>query len=252
MTLRVLGVIPARYASSRFPGKALAQIAGMSMIERVYRQALKAEHLSELVVATDHDLILEHVKSFGGNVCMTAGSHVSGTDRCFEALGLQEAEFDYVVNIQGDEPFISPKQIDFLISMLDGVEELATLAKKITDSDQLTNPNIVKVLMGSDERAIYFSRSPLPFYRGIPPDEWLSQHDYFKHIGMYAYREDVLDRITKLPVSSLEKAESLEQLRWVENGFKIRVGKTKLETIGIDTPEDLERAVRELAKKEED
>jgi 3-deoxy-manno-octulosonate cytidylyltransferase (CMP-KDO synthetase) len=249
--LKILGIIPARYASSRFPGKALAEIAGISMIERVYRQALKAKMLSNLVVATDHKTIFDHIQSFGGQVCMTSDAHVSGTDRCFEALNLQDDEYDYVINIQGDEPFISPDQIDLLASLLNGVEELATLIKKIDDPLQLTNPNVVKVIVGLDGHAIYFSRTPIPYLRS-PHTDWLAQHSYFKHIGMYAYREDVLEKINKIPVSSLEKAESLEQLRWVENGFRVKVAQTKIETLGIDTPEDLDTAIKLLERSSPD
>lgn len=249
--MKILGIIPARYASSRFPGKALAEIAGISMIERVYRQALKAKMLSNLVVATDHKTIFDHIQSFGGQVCMTSDAHVSGTDRCFEALNLQDDEYDYVINIQGDEPFISPDQIDLLASLLNGVEELATLIKKIDDPLQLTNPNVVKVIVGLDGHAIYFSRTPIPYLRS-PHTDWLAQHSYFKHIGMYAYREDVLEKINKIPVSSLEKAESLEQLRWVENGFRVKVAQTKIETLGIDTPEDLDTAIKLLERSSPD
>lgn len=246
--MKILGIIPARHASTRFPGKALADIGGISMIERVYRQALKAGKLTNLVVATDHETIFNHIQSFGGQVCMTSETHASGTDRCFEALCLQDDEYDYVINIQGDEPFISPEQIDLLASLLNGVEEIATLIKKIDDPLQLTNPNVVKVITGSDDHAIYFSRAAIPFLRAQPVD-WHTQHTYFKHIGMYGYREDILEKITKIPLSSLEKAESLEQLRWIENGLRIKVAQTNIETISIDTPDDLDTAINLLAKE---
>ncbi|MBX2947314.1 MAG: 3-deoxy-manno-octulosonate cytidylyltransferase [Cyclobacteriaceae bacterium] len=239
----ILGIIPARYASTRFPAKALADVGGKSMIQRVYEQAKKAKSLTTVVIATDHNLIYDHVKTFGGDVCMTRESHVSGTDRCFEALTLQKKPFDYVINIQGDEPFIQPEQIDLLASLLDGNTEIATLKKKISDSEQITNPNTVKVVCSVANHALYFSRSPIPHIRNIEHGQWLSAHTFYKHIGMYAYRTDVLEKLTNLPPSALEKAESLEQLRWLENGFNIKVAETLQETIGIDTPDDLRKAL---------
>ncbi|MBX2897104.1 MAG: 3-deoxy-manno-octulosonate cytidylyltransferase [Cyclobacteriaceae bacterium] len=239
--MKIIGIIPARFASTRFPGKPLALIGRVSMIQRVYEQASKASALRKVVVATDNTKIFEHVKSFGGEVGMTAETHVSGTDRCYEVLTQQNETYDYVVNIQGDEPFIAPEQIELLASLLNGETELATLVKKIAESHQLHNPNVVKAVLNKYNEALYFSRSPVPFLRGSSTD-WTTQHIYYKHIGMYAYRADVLKQITQLPVSRLEKAESLEQLRWLENGFKIKVAETQLETMGIDTPEDLERA----------
>lgn len=244
--MKILGIIPARYASTRFPAKALADIGGKSMIERVYRQTLKATRLHDVVIATDHAEIFNHVTEFGGNVCMTRADHVSGTDRCFEALELQEDEFDYVINIQGDEPFIAPEQIDLLASLLDGVTQIATLIKRIDDPGLMENPNTVKVTKTINNHAIYFSRSPIPYIRTNVNDRWIADYACYKHIGMYAYREDVLQAITRLSPSNLEKAESLEQLRWIENGFPIKVAETHLETIGIDTPEDLVRALKEI------
>ncbi|MBX2963938.1 MAG: 3-deoxy-manno-octulosonate cytidylyltransferase [Cyclobacteriaceae bacterium] len=240
---RILGVIPARYASTRFPAKALAYVAGVSMIQRVYEQAKKASSITHLVVATDHPLIFDHVKNFGGDVCMTSENHVSGTDRCYEAMTLQSDSFHYVINIQGDEPFIQPEQINLLASLLDGETEIATLVKKVTDIDQLFNPNIVKVIFNTTHQALYFSRSPIPHVRNVAEKHWLEKADFYRHIGMYAYRSNVLRKLTGLPVSALEKAESLEQLRWLENGFKINVAETTLETIGIDTPDDLKKAI---------
>ncbi|MBN8649799.1 MAG: 3-deoxy-manno-octulosonate cytidylyltransferase [Cytophagales bacterium] len=238
--MKVLGIIPARYASTRFPGKPLAHIGGISMIQRVYAQTQKSNVFHQVLVATDNIEIFDHVQSFG-QACMTADSHVSGTDRCHEVLTKQTEQYDYVINIQGDEPFIAPEQIDLLASLLDGQTELATLVKKITDHEQLHNPNVVKAVLNKNAEALYFSRSPVPFLRGSSTD-WTTQHTYFKHIGMYAYRTDVLKKITQLAVSALEKAESLEQLRWLENGFKIKTAETQIETLGIDTPEDLEKA----------
>jgi 3-deoxy-manno-octulosonate cytidylyltransferase (CMP-KDO synthetase) len=242
----ILGVIPARYASTRFPAKPLADLGGKSMIQRVYEQVKKSKRITEAVVATDHTEIYNHVKQFGGNVCMTKESHVSGTDRCYEALALQQKEFSYVINIQGDEPFIQPDQIDLLARLLDGKTEIATLVKKIAEQEQLFNPNVVKAVIAGNKTALYFSRSPIPHIRNTQESEWLSKNTFYKHIGMYAYRSDILKQLTGLPISSLEKAESLEQLRWLENGFKISVAETQTETIGIDTPDDLKKALAYL------
>ena len=247
--MKILGVIPARYASTRFPGKPLADMLGKSMLERVYRQVMKSTLLSRVLVATDHPAIFNHVKSFGGKVFMTSESHPSGTDRCFEALSGQPEKFDYVINIQGDEPFIAPEQIDLLAQALDGRVELATLIKKIEKEEDLFNPNVVKVVKNLQNDAIYFSRSPIPHKRNTPQQQWLADHSFFKHIGLYAYRSDVLAKITKLETSSLEKAESLEQLRWIENGYIIKTTETLNETIGIDTPEDLEKAIQLLSRQ---
>ena len=247
--MKILGIIPARYASTRFPAKPLVDIAGQTMIERVYRQVKKSKSITKIIVATDHSKIFDHVISFGGNACMTSETHASGTDRCFEVLTKENEQFDYVINIQGDEPFIAPEQIDLLASLLDGITELATLSKKIEDSEQLFNANIVKIVSSADGKALYFSRSPIPHIRNAAQTEWLSRHNFYKHIGMYAYRADILKQITTLIISSLEKAESLEQLRWLENGYSINVVETEFETIGIDTPEDLEKAIQFLSKK---
>ncbi len=244
--MRILGIIPARHASTRFPAKPLADLDGKSMIWRVYEQAKKSTSLTKVVVATDHEEIFNHVIAFGGEVCMTSVHHASGTDRCFEVFSKETASFDYVINIQGDEPFIAPEQIDLLASLLDGKTELATLVKKIDSVEQLFNPNLVKAVINKNSEALYFSRSPIPYFRNIEQVEWVTHHPYYKHIGMYAYRNDILEKITRLEMSSLEKAESLEQLRWLENGYKIKVKETRIETIGIDTPEDLEKAIRQL------
>lgn len=248
--MKILGVIPARHASTRFPAKPLADIAGKSMIQRVYLQALKSKALSEVVVATDHKEIFAHVSSFGGAVCMTSQFHISGTDRCFEALTKQAANYDYIINIQGDEPFIAPEQIDLLTSLLDGTTELATLAKKIDQEDQLFNPNVVKVIFNTKKEAIYFSRATIPYLRNFDQSKWLQTGTIYKHIGMYGYRADVLEKITQLEASTLERAESLEQLRWLENGYRIKVAETKIETMGIDTPEDLQKALTYLKEHE--
>lgn len=244
--MTILGIIPARYASTRFPGKPLADIGGKSMIQRVYEQVKKSKRVTDVIVATDNQEIFDHVTKFGGRVRMTKESHVSGTDRCYEALTLQKAPFNYVINIQGDEPFIQPEQIDLLAGLLDGKTEIATLVKKIEDREQLFNPNVVKAVVAANGEALYFSRSTVPHIRNTPEADWMGKHSFYKHIGMYAYRTDVLKRLTELPVSPLEKAESLEQLRWLENGFRIKVAETKTETIGIDTPEDLQKALANL------
>jgi 3-deoxy-manno-octulosonate cytidylyltransferase (CMP-KDO synthetase) len=242
--MKILGVIPARLESTRFPEKALVDIGGKTMVQRVYEQALKASSLHKIMVGTDHEKIYDQVRSFGGNVCMTSRYHQSGTDRCYEVFNREKEQFDYIINIQGDEPFIAPDQIDILASCLDGKTEIATLVKKIKDQQQLLNPNVVKVVFSKKKEALYFSRESIPFCRSFPRDQWLNQYSYFKHIGIYAYRSDVLDQITKLDISDLEKTEGLEQLRWLENGFKIKISETTIETMGIDTPEDLKKAIK--------
>ncbi len=245
--MKILGIIPARYASTRFPAKALVDIAGKSMVQRVYEQAKRATTLHKVVVATDHEAIFGHVQSLGGEVVMTSPEHPSGTDRCHEALEKLGEEYDFVINIQGDEPFIQPRQIDTLAAVLsDEKVELGTLIRIIDAAEALFDPNKVRVILNKYSEAIYFSRHPIPYLRGIEKNEWLQQHTFYQHIGMYAYRRDVLAQITKLPVSSLEKAESLEQLRWIENGYRIKAAVTPYESIGIDTPQDLEKVLASL------
>lgn len=242
--MKTLGIIPARLASTRFPEKALVKIGGKTMVQRVYEQAIQAQALERVVVATDHEKIFNHVQDFGGEACMTSSEHPSGTDRCREALSKQKWSYDYVVNIQGDEPFIKPEQINELAALLDGKVHLATLVGRVKDPELLFNPNIMKVVFNHKYEAIYFSRECIPHMRGIKRDEWFTHHTFYKHVCMYAYRTDILEEITELPPSTLEQAESLEQLRWLENGYKIKVGITDHESISIDTPEDLERAKR--------
>ncbi len=240
----IVGIIPARYASTRFHAKALADIHGKSMVQRVYEQASNARSLRHVLVATDHPLIFSHVQQFGGQVVMTSPEHPSGTDRCFEALQKLSTSFDFVINIQGDEPFIQHEQIDILAAGLQpGQTQLATLVKKIEDTDTLTDPNKPKVILNTAGEAIYFSRQPIPYERGAEAKQWLEKHTFYKHIGMYAYRSDILAQITRLPVSTLEKAEALEQLRWIENGYHIQTAITPYDSIGIDTPEDLQKAL---------
>lgn len=241
----IIGIIPARFASTRFPGKPLIGISGKSMIERVYTQARKSRSLSDVIVATDHKAIEDAVRSFGGKVCLTSPDHPSGTDRCAEALNKLNLSCDAVINIQGDEPFIDPRQIDLLSACFDDVRtDLATLIKKISSKEVLFNPNSPKVIVDAEQFAIYFSRHPIPFIRGADEDAWMSRHTFFQHIGIYGYRMDILKKITLLPPSALERAESLEQLRWLENGFRIKTAITPYETIAIDTPEDLARLLK--------
>ena len=238
----LLAVIPARFASTRFPGKPLVDIDGKTMIRRVYEQVLKSTKVDQAVVATDDPRIFDHVSGFGGAVLMTRPDHPSGTDRCAEvARHFPEAEF--VLNVQGDEPFIQPEQIDLLAGtlMADTQFAIATLAKKLDNSDMLFNPNVVKVVFSEKNGAIYFSRQAIPFLRGVEPGAWLDRQAYYKHIGLYGFRRSALMQIAELSPTPLERAESLEQLRWLENGLRIAVGVTTLETIGIDSPEDLEK-----------
>lgn len=216
------------------------------MIQRVYEQAARAAHVSEIVVATDDERIESHVKMFGGRVVMTSSSHKSGTDRCYEALTQNGGQFDYVINIQGDEPFIHPEQIDQLAGILDGKIQLGTMVKPIADPEVLFNENVPKAILNTRNDVLYFSRQTIPFLRGVPKQEWLATHQYYQHIGIYAYRTDVLAEITQLEVSPLEKAEALEQLRWLENGYTIRAVVTEFESHGVDTPADLETVRRKF------
>ena len=243
--MKIIGLIPARYASSRFPGKPLVELAGKSMIRWVYEAARQSRHLTDVVVATDHAEIFSHVQTFGRAV-LTSPDHPSGTDRCFEALKNLNARYDYVINIQGDEPFIEAHQIDLLAARLDGSVEIATLIKKITSSDELFNPSEAKVVLDVHGNALLFSRSPVPHVRNRLESDWIQYHQFYKHVGLYAYRADILERITQLQASALEKAESLEQLRWLENGFKIQTIETDRESFGIDTPADVPRALKIL------
>lgn len=242
--MKVLGVIPARYASTRFPGKPLVDIQGKSMIRRVYEQAVKASGIDQVVVATDDERIAAEVKNFGGEFIMTGTTHQSGTDRCAEVVG-QVSGFDVVINIQGDEPFIDPAQIDLLISCFEDREvRLATLIKEIHTAEELFNHNIPKVILNSKKEAVYFSRQTIPYLRNAEKENWLKTHQFYKHIGIYGYTVPALLEITQLPPSALEIAESLEQLRWVENGYAIQTRVTAIETISIDTPEDLNKIIR--------
>lgn len=243
--MKFIGIIPARYASTRFPGKPLVDMKGKPMIQRVYEQV--AQVLDTLCVATDDDRIYDTVTAFGGRAVMTSDTHRSGTDRCAEAFRLLGVSGDIVINIQGDEPFIHPDQLHTVMHCFDTPDtQIATLVKPFTPEDgieALRNPNSPKVVLNDHSEALCFSRSVIPYLRGIPEEEWLSHHLFYKHIGLYAYRTNVLQAITRLPQSSLERAESLEQLRWLQNGYKIKVGITRQETVGIDTPDDLQKAL---------
>ena len=240
----ILGIIPARYASTRFPGKPLVEIEGKSMIRRVYEQASQAKTIDKLVVATDDERIAAHVKAFGGEVVMTKAEHPSGTDRCYEAFKNVAGDFNYIINIQGDEPFLDPQQIDELGAVCKGQTELATQMIKVDNSAFLFDQGEVKIVLNHENEALYFSRMVIPFVKGIPESEWHLHHSYYRHVGMYAYRRDVLQAITKLPVSALEKAESLEQLRWLEAGYKIKCVETTFDSHCVDTPEDIERVLK--------
>ncbi len=239
--MKFIAIIPARYASTRFPGKPLAILGGKTVIQRVYEQA--ASVLEEAYVATDDERIFEHVESFGGRAVMTRSDHKSGTDRIEEAAEKIGTMADVIINIQGDEPFVQKSQLESLKQLFNFTEtQIGTLGKRFESVDALMNPNSPKIVTDRRGFALYFSRSVIPFVRGYEPQSWLEQFPFLKHLGLYAYRREVLREITRLPQTPLEKAESLEQLRWLENGYRIRVGQTDIETVGIDTPEDLERA----------
>ena len=252
--MKFAAIIPPRYASTRFPGKPLAMLGGKPIIQRVFERV--SSIVSNTYVATDDERIYSTVEQFGGRAIMTRTDHKSGTDRCWEAVSKLGADnFDVVINVQGDEPFILPEQIEALQQCFSNPQtEIATLVMPFSADapiETLENPNSPKVVVGKEMQALYFSRSIIPYLRSVNRNEWLKNHTYYKHIGIYAYRTEVLRHITTLPPSELEKAESLEQLRWLENGLRIQVGITKQETIGIDTPQDLEKAAQFLKTKQE-
>ena len=238
--MKILGIIPARYGSTRFEGKPLALINGKMMIQRVYEQARKADRLAEVVVATDDERIFNAVVGFGGKAVMTSTNHKSGTDRCREVVDKIGVGFDAVINIQGDEPYINPLQINQIAELIsDKDTPLASLCKPISDYDELVSHNAVKVVFDKDGKALYFSRYAIPFMRNVDDDKiWMSKRTYYKHIGIYAYKTDVLREVSALPQSGLEMAESLEQLRWLENGYTVRMGVTEFESYSVDVPED--------------
>jgi 3-deoxy-manno-octulosonate cytidylyltransferase (CMP-KDO synthetase) len=242
--MAIIGIIPARYASTRFPGKPLAIINGKSIIQRVFEQCKLAEILDKVIVATDDDRIFDHVMDFGGEAVMTSKEHQNGTSRCAEALSVYERNsgvvFNIIINIQGDEPFIRPEQIHQVADIVSQPEaQIGTLAKKIESEDELFNPNVVKLVADKENRALLFSRNPIPFVRDEDKTNWLSSAVYYKHIGLYGYRKDTLLEIAKQEPSRLELAEKLEQLRWMENGYNVSVAYTDYESMGVDTPGDL-------------
>lgn len=246
--MNCIGIIPARYQSTRFPGKPLATLGDKLIVQWVYENAKKV--LDHVYVATDDERIFRAVEAFGGKAVYTSADHQSGTDRCAEAARklAGQLNFDVVINIQGDEPFIRPEQVEGLKNCFNSpATEIATLIKPIVNAAEITNINRPKVVINKNQEALYFSRSPIPFVRDFQPEEWIARNTFFSHIGMYAYRADVLQELTRLEVGQLEKAESLEQLRWLENGYRIKTAQTQFENIGIDTPEDLENAKKFLS-----
>ena len=239
--MKFMAIIPARYASTRFPGKPLAVLGGKTVIQRVYEQVSSV--LSEVYVATDDQRIYDCVEGFGGKAVMTREDHKSGTDRIEEAVEKIGTDADVIINVQGDEPFIQPSQVETLMHLFDAPEtQIGTLGKLFESMEAVENPNSPKIVTDNRGFALYFSRSVIPYIRGIERNDWFGQYPFLKHLGIYAYRREVLREVTQLPQGNLEKAESLEQLRWLENGYRIRVGLTDVETVGIDTPEDLKKA----------
>jgi 3-deoxy-manno-octulosonate cytidylyltransferase (CMP-KDO synthetase) len=251
--MNFIAIIPSRYASTRFPGKPLADICGKTMIQRVYEQAKKA--IEEVWVATDDLRIAEAVEAFGGKVMMTSENHQSGTDRLAEAVlkisALTGKTYDVVVNVQGDEPFMQPDQIELIMEgfKADPLTEIATLIQPILNNEDIFRPDMVKVVLDQQSNAIYFSRSPIPYLVNVDPSNWIEKYPFYGHIGLYAYRTDVLQQLTRLPKSGLELSESLEQLRWIEHGYKIHTSITHYDSFGIDTPEDLKKVLDEGIEK---
>ncbi len=249
--MKFIAIIPARYASTRFPGKPLAMLGGKTVIQRVYEQATAV--LGEAYVATDDERIYKAVEAFGGKAVMTRNDHKSGTDRIEEAATKINTDADVIINVQGDEPFIQASQIETLMHLFDDpTTQIGTLGKHFETMEAIENPNSPKIVTDNRGFALYFSRSVIPYIRGKERNEWFGEYPFLKHLGIYAYRREVLAEVTKLPQSSLEKAESLEQLRWLQNGYRIRVGLTNIETVGIDTPEDLTRAEEFLKSRNKD
>lgn len=247
--MNAIAIIPARYASTRFPGKPLIDIAGKSMIQRVYEGVKAVNMLRDVMVATDDERIQTHVLSFGGNVVMTSSAHRSGTERCAEVISGMVSPPDIVINVQGDVPFIAEEHIHEILQCFQQKDtQIATLIKRIHDTNTLNNPSIPKVIFKSNMDAIYFSRSPIPHLRDMPKDQWHESFPYYKHLGIYAYRSEVLQEIVRLPEGKLELAEHLEQLRWLENGYSIRLTETKTESIAIDTPTDISMVLDKMEK----
>lgn len=240
--MKILAVIPSRFASTRFPGKPLIDIKGKTMIQRVFEQAKQCKSFADVIVATDDERIYNHVIEFGGKAMMTSEKHPSGTDRCAEVLSKIDQKYDAVVNVQGDEPFIQPEQLEQLIECFKNPKtQIATLVKKIDSTDDLLNINLPKVIFNKEMKALYFSRLPIPGQKSVDTEQWVKNHQYYRHIGLYGYRAQTLKEITLLPPSPLENIESLEQLRWLEAGYTITVSVTEFESIGIDTPNDLNK-----------
>ncbi len=244
--MKVTAIIPARYASTRFPGKPLAKIAGKAMIQHVYERVQTCPSITETIVATDDQRIFSFVQSFGGRVIMTADTHKSGTDRIAE-VAHELSDTDIIVNVQGDEPFISTQQLQQLIALFKNKEvQIATLARPIDSLEDIHNPNVVKVIFNANHQAQYFSRSAIPFLRDVAAENWLDKKEHYQHLGLYAYRKEVLLAISQLPPSKLERLESLEQLRWLESGYTVYLAITKEKAIGVDTPEDLKKAEKAI------
>lgn len=240
--MKTIAIIPARYASTRLPSKPLLDIGGKTMIQRVYERVALCKKIDKVVVATDNDLIFRHLQALQYNVVMTAQNHQSGTDRIWEAVLQESDDYNYIINVQGDEPFINPEQIEELITALKNNTDIATLVQLIKDEETLFNPNAVKCVFNKNYEALYFSRQTIPFIRGQEKSNWLINNNFYKHLGIYGYTKAALGAITQLPPSTLEQAESLEQLRWLQAGYKIKVGITTYDSLGIDTAEDLEKA----------
>ncbi|MFN4085999.1 MAG: 3-deoxy-manno-octulosonate cytidylyltransferase [Spirosomataceae bacterium] len=239
--MKIIAIIPARLASSRFPEKILVDIEGKSMIQRVYEQVSLVQGIHQILIATDHPKVLEHISSFGALGVLTDPDLPSGTDRCAEALAKMGGEFDYVINVQGDEPCIHPEVLEDLIKVLDYKTEIATLMNPIDQLNELLDPNVVKVVSTMRKQALYFSRQAIPFQRDYPIENWLDHAKYYRHVGVYAFRTDILEQVVKIPVSQLENLEKLEQLRWLGFGYKINLVETELRSIGVDHPDDLEK-----------
>jgi 3-deoxy-manno-octulosonate cytidylyltransferase (CMP-KDO synthetase) len=240
--MQVLVVIPARYASTRFPGKPLVDIKGKPMIQHVYERVSQCNFISKVIIATDDERIMDAAEKFSSPAMMTSSSHQSGSDRCAEVVKSLSDKYDIVINVQGDEPFIDQTQLFSIIRCFENPEtEIATLVKKVQSSEELFNPNVVKVALNELKEALYFSRAAIPFNRNHSMESWMEHHTYYKHIGIYAFKPQILLKLTRLKHSSLEIAESLEQLRWLENGFKIKTEITEKENFAIDTPQDLEK-----------
>jgi 3-deoxy-manno-octulosonate cytidylyltransferase (CMP-KDO synthetase) len=246
--MSIIGIIPARYASTRFPGKPLAMINGKTMLQRVVEQTQKADLLGEVIVATDDGRILAHCQELNVKAVLTKAEHESGTDRCFEAYQLSGSKADFIINIQGDEPFIHPEQINSLARECRGEAQLLTQMIKCDSHDVLFDTGEVKIVLNELNEALYFSRSVIPFIKNEKPENWHLKHTYYRHVGMYAYRADVLENISHIGVSLLEKAESLEQLRWLQHGFKIKCVETPYDSHCVDSPEDIEKVLKLMGK----